>query len=120
MENEEVEMVEYHSIASVEGLPEGLKSVLGDSRIKTIEQAVGFLSVVDINVEGKDEFLGRAKEILGEKAFLKYSTPVKEPPLGCKAPEPEVEIVTGVPSPEIAAEAPQTKPNDDLNESKEG
>ena len=36
----------------------------------------------------------RAREVLGEEAYAKYSTPLKQPPLGCDERKAEVEDVT--------------------------
>lgn len=94
-QEEEIEVVEkFHSLADVGEIPRELGQVFEDSWIKTVEQAVGFLCASGIEVEGRDVFLAHAREVLGEEAYAKYSTPLKQPPLGCDAREAEEEIVT--------------------------
>jgi len=51
--------------------------------IDSVEQAVGYLSFSDCEINGKAEFLVQAREILGEDAFLKYTTPAPTHPMGC-------------------------------------
>ena len=91
---EATEPARYHSIAEAGEIPEDLKSVFEYSRIDTVEQAVGFLCASGVEVEGRDAFLVRAREVLGEEAYAKYSTPLKQPPLGCDERKAEVEDVT--------------------------
>ena len=86
--------VSYHLISDVRNLSETLKGVFESSWVSTVEQAVGFLCASGIDVEGKDDFLQGAKELLGEEAYLRYSTPLKQPPLGCDPPKAEVKVVT--------------------------
>ena len=120
MENDVTEKVVYHPITSVEGLSESLKSVFDASWITTVEQAVGFLSVIDMDVDGKDAFLACARDVLGEEAFLKYSSPAEQPPLGCKMPIPAVEVATGDLLPENTGETSQTNQTECLNKPEEG
>ena len=94
-QEEEVEVVEtFHSLADVGEIPGELGQVFEGSWVKTVEQAVGFLCASGIEVEGRDAFLVRAREVLGEEAYAKYSTPLKQPPLGCDERKAEVEDVT--------------------------
>ena len=94
-QEEEVEVVEkFHSLADAGEIPGELGQVFESSWIVTVEQAVGFLCASGIEVEGADAFLARAREVLGEEAYAKYSTPLKQPPLGCDERKAEEEIVT--------------------------
>jgi len=106
MENEIMKCVE-HPIEEVDVASEELKAIFNDSGIDSVEQAVAFLCAAGIEEEGKDEFLASAKDVLGEEAFLKYSTPVEQPPLGCKMPTPAMEVVAVDPLPATIDEATQ-------------
>lgn len=112
MDIEEKKANGYHLLSDFGAISEPLKSVFGDSWIETVEQAVGFLCATGIDVEGREDFLARAKDTLGEDVYLKYSTPVEERPLGCKKPTPAVEFVTGDQSPEATSETSQTRPSE--------
>jgi hypothetical protein len=94
-EDEEVKTVEkFHSLADFGEIPGELGLVFARSWIETVEQAVGFLCASGVEVDGKDVFLERAKEVLGAESYAKYSTPLKQPPLGCDEHRAEEEIVT--------------------------
>ena len=94
-QEEEIEVVEkFHSLADVGEIPGELGQVFESSWVKTVEQAVGFLCASGIEAEGREAFLAHAREVLGEEAYAKYSTPLKPPPLGCDARKAEVENVT--------------------------
>ena len=96
MEQEnEVEVAESrHLIAEAGEIPEALQEVFAGCWIETVEQAVGFLCASGIEVEGKDVFLNRAREVLGDEAYARYAAPVEQHPLGCDMREAEVEVVT--------------------------
>ena len=69
-QEEEVEVVEqFHSLADAGDIPGELGQVFEGSWVKTVEQAVGFLCASGIEVEGRDAFLARAREVLGEEAL---------------------------------------------------
>lgn len=93
---EATEPARYHSIAEAGEIPEDLKSVFEYSRIDTVEQAVGFLCASGIKAESHDAFLARAREVLGDEAYAKYSTLLKQPPLGCGEREAKVENSTEI------------------------
>ena len=92
MENEKRFYPEFHSLSEIQEIPEGLKSVFEDAGIGTIEQAVSFLSSLDVDIEGRENFLVNANDIMEKTAFQKYSTPVESHPLGCDEPESRVKI----------------------------
>lgn len=93
MEKEGEELKGYHPLDGAVRLSEELGVVLGYSGVETVEEAVSFLCASEIESEGKDEFLAAAREILGEEAYLRYSTPVETPPPGCDAPTHAVKVL---------------------------
>jgi len=92
-ENTQEKFIQLHPISDMVDIPEELKTLFTDSWIDTVEQAVGYLSSLDMDIDGKDDFLSKAKELLGEDAFLKCSTPVDHPPLGCYGPVLDEKVV---------------------------
>ncbi len=70
---------------------EALSACLKAQWIDTVEQAVGYLVAVNIEIDGKEPFLAQAKEILGEEAYLKYSTLPQRYSLGCLKATREVQ-----------------------------
>ena len=81
----------YHPLSLMKGV-DVLSACLKDQWIENVEQAVGFLVSSNIEIDGKEQFLVQAKEILGEEVYLKYSTPAKNYPLGCLMAKTEVQV----------------------------
>ena len=92
----------YHPLGLAK-ISDELSAYLKNQWIQNIEQAVAYLASCSLEIEGKKAFLEQARIILGEEAFIKYSTPTERHPLGCK---------------EAPAKEPSLKCQDELHKEK--
>ena len=87
----------FHPLAQMV-LSEALSAFFKDRWIEDVEQAVGVLTAFPEEIEGKEQFLAQAKELLGEEMFVKWTTPAPSHPLGCvlSAPDESKELTRGM------------------------
>lgn len=73
----------YHSLSDIQSLSNELTDIFSAAWIQSVEQAVGFLSSVNSDVNGKDAFLAQARDVLGDEEYARYSKPCDSYQLGC-------------------------------------
>ena len=83
-ESDAQEMPKVHQLSEVADIPETLAARLREAWIATVEEAVAWLAAQDGEDKERDEFMAKAKLLLGAGRFAELGTPAPEKSMGCE------------------------------------